>query len=102
VRDRFLFSEITGRGYRYPKVPASPGKSFRLGRSYEIKESKQDRDLSSAIQGNLCGEEAGVSRGHSRRRKLSWAPWQLETSPDKQGWTHPAEGPNTKKGETHP
>ena len=36
-------------GYRYPKVPASPGKSFRLGRRYEIKESRQDRDLSSAI-----------------------------------------------------
>ena len=73
VRDRFLSGEITGKGYRYPKVPASPGRSFCLERRYESKESRQDRDLSSAIEGNLCGEEAGVSRGHSRRRKLSWA-----------------------------
>ena len=56
-----MFSEITGRGYRYPKVPASPGKSFHLERRYEIKGSRQARNLSSAIQGNLDGEEAGVS-----------------------------------------
>jgi len=56
--------EITGRGYRYPKVPAFPGKGFRLERRYKPKESRQSRDLSSAMQGNLCGEEAGVSRGH--------------------------------------
>ena len=62
---------LPDRGYRYPKVLASPGKGFRLEKRYESKESRQDRDLSSAIQGNLCGEEAGVSRGHSRRRKLS-------------------------------
>jgi len=63
VRDRFLSSEITGRGNRYPNVPAFPGKGFRLERRYESKESRQGRDLSSAMQGNLCGEEAGVSRG---------------------------------------
>ena len=52
--------EITGRGNRYPKAR----KGFRLERRYEPKESRQDRDLSSAMQGNLCGEETGVSRGH--------------------------------------
>ena len=61
----WLLVRLPDRGYRYPKVPASPGKSFRLERRYESKESRQDRDLSSAIQGNLCGEEAGVSSGHS-------------------------------------
>ena len=64
VRDRFLSSEITGRGYRYPNVPAFPGKGFCLERRYESKESRQDRDLSSAIQGNLCDDRTGVSRGH--------------------------------------
>jgi len=49
VRDRYLSSEITGRGYRYPNVPAFPGRSFRLGKRYESKESRQDRDLTSAI-----------------------------------------------------
>ena len=48
MRDRFLFSEITGRGYRYPNVPAFPGKGFRLERRYEPKESRQaspDKDV---------------------------------------------------------
>ena len=56
--------EITGRGYRYPNVPAFPGKGFRLERRYEPKESRQGRDLSSAMQGNLCDDRTGVSRGH--------------------------------------
>ena len=99
MRDRFLFSEITGRGYRCPNVPAFSGRSFRLERRYESKEGRQGRNLFSVIQDNLDGEEAGVSRGHSRRRKLPWAAWQLETSPGKQGRTHPAEGPNMKKGD---
>ena len=43
MRGRFLFSEITGRGYRHPKVPASPGKCFCLERRYESKKSGQNR-----------------------------------------------------------
>ncbi|MCW7074224.1 MAG: hypothetical protein OCU20_10250 [Methanophagales archaeon] len=35
--------EITGRGYRYPNVPAFPGKGFCLERRYEPKESRQGR-----------------------------------------------------------
>jgi len=71
MRDRILSGEITGRGNRYPKVPAFSGKGFRLERRDKTKESRQDRNFSSVMQGNLCGEEAGVSRGHSRRRRLS-------------------------------
>jgi len=71
MRDRILSGEITGRGYRYPKVPAFSGEGFRLERRDETKESRQDRNFSSVMQGNLYDEEAGVSRGHSRRRKLS-------------------------------
>ena len=52
--------EITGRGNRYPKAR----KGFRLERRYEPKESRQSRDLSSAMQGNLCDDRTGVSRGH--------------------------------------
>jgi len=56
----------------------------------------------SALCGNIQGDRAGVSRGHSRRRKPPlMVAWWLETSPvnRKAGRSHPAEGPNPKHGE---
>ena len=57
----------------------------------------------SALHGNMQGDWAGVSRGHSRHRKPPLlAVWWVETSPVKRkkaGRSHPAEGPNSKYGE---
>ena len=55
----------------------------------------------SALFGNIQGDRAGVSRGHSRHGKLPLlAVWWVETSPvnNKAGRSHPAEGPNSKYG----
>ena len=54
---------------------------------------------SSADDGNIGCDEAGVSRGHNRCRTSPKADGRLETSPVKRkaGRTHPTEGPNMKK-----
>jgi len=58
--------ETIGWGYRYPNVPASLGRAF--ARRRDTKQRKADKEkTSSALRGNLHGEKAGVSRGHSRR-----------------------------------
>ena len=56
----------------------------------------------SALCGNIQGDRAGVSKGLSRHGNPPLlAVWGVETSPvnNKAGWSHPAEGPNSKYGE---
>ena len=50
----------------------------------------------SALYGNIQGDRAGVSRGHSRRRTLSKGGVITGNEPGKAGRSHPAEGPNPK------
>jgi hypothetical protein len=61
-----------------------------------------DKSLSSALPGNRQGDQAEVSRGHSRRRMPMQVAHRLETSREKPRGNrrrpHPAEGPNMKTG----
>jgi hypothetical protein len=65
-----------------------PGRSVRLAVA----------PCGSAFHGNMQGDRAEVSRGHSRCRTPVQVAHRLETSPAEQGRTHPTEGPNTEKG----
>jgi len=50
----------------------------------------------SALYGNMQGDRAGVSRGHSRRRTLPQGGVVTGNEPGEAGKSHPAEGPNPK------
>ena len=72
-----LFSE-SSRSY--------PGRSVRLAVA----------PCGSALYGNMQGDRAEVSRGHSRRRTSSRGSLMTGNEPEK-GKSHPAEGLNMKK-----
>ncbi|MBW1983414.1 MAG: hypothetical protein JRI53_01740 [Deltaproteobacteria bacterium] len=65
----------------------SPGRPARLACG---------RCFGSALYGNMQGDRAGVSRGHSRRRTLPKGGMVTGNEPGKAGRSHPAEGPNPK------
>ena len=52
--------------------------------------------LDSVLSGNRKDDQAGVSRGHSRRRTLPKGGMVTGNEPGKAGRSHPAEGPNPK------
>ncbi len=64
MRHDSVSSEITGRGYRYPNVPASMMESQATLVRYETKEGQTGNALCSVMGSNPCDVKAGVSRGH--------------------------------------
>ena len=65
IRRDVVPSEITGRGYRLPNVPAQMMECSASSVRYELKKSSQGMVLCSVMRSNSYGENAGVSRGHS-------------------------------------
>jgi len=64
MRYDVVFSEITGRGYRYPNVPARimEAQPFRDIRN---KEEQTENESYSVMRSNSYDAKTGVSRGHS-------------------------------------
>jgi len=67
MRHNVVSSEITGRGYRFPNVPAQMTEDSASFVKDETKMSRQEMIICSAMERNLHGEKTGVSRGHSSR-----------------------------------